>query len=635
MAEDNGLLQKNWVKTFGSVLAGGASLLYVVGYTAERVHWNVLGHIETPINHIEYLYRGGNLIIGSVADILLGIQDSAGAASHWGILLLVAFAGLGIAQVCAALASGTTRNLSRWRLGAMATFGASLVCTIFLSASLLNNWPQVMNNLLFELNQSFDEAAAHSFYRQYVCLALLWSIVLLTNFRIEALYATSIPPGTGNDQSARSVSGRTLVLVKVARWTVVAIVAVFVVMLPLVYGTYKYPNTYATAEVLMKEDLVNKLTGKSLYLLYETPHVYVLYARTPAPSVLRIERSAIVGLKLGVAESVLLAPPGRAQTPAGKGLSRLSLSFPSLTTVMAEEQPKKKSAAPAPSNHESTSYQFGLLQWLRGISEIRDKTVALEMPDGRVLPENTQLFRWRCVTGADYYVLRLTVEEQTDFTEREFWRSEAIPADRCEAHVPMSLEGRTGDVLFWHLEVYKKQGNADRQLLQEAKAAFTPLPADAVESVKRGRESLSQWRQADPTDESLFLLGAAYYAVYGMRSAVKEEFKRYLGVDEREVISLKELSQRSVAKLGQWQEELSGLQNKLEAKGEESAATPNVAQRLAELNVFLLEFDQSLYWVDRAIALTETAEGMNALLTLKHKILARKVLIEEALNYGK
>jgi hypothetical protein len=288
---------KDHFQTLAALIGVLSVVLYVFGYVAERVHWNMLGIIQVPADHIEFLYRGGNVVISSLVSALLYpimslVEPSLRTLLLFGVILLM---------LVAIFVRGPGKSFgiyfSRYSLA------ASLLLLLVLSISELGNWPESRKDLLF-LPAPADSSAPDpaAFFQSYVGLLALWLAFYFTCRRIETIAAaarkgdsstTSDKPnasasflffdsstwfvtmaatgegGKAGSDAQASVETPTPWGVSVwARRVALFVALVLLVGLPLIYGSFRFPHEYPIVRVLLAGNASSELKNSSSSLLH-------------------------------------------------------------------------------------------------------------------------------------------------------------------------------------------------------------------------------------------------------------------------------------------------------------------------------------------------------------------------------
>jgi hypothetical protein len=320
MAEKPPSGYREHIQTAAAVIGVVTALLYVFGYVAERVHWNLYGHIEVPTDHIEFLYRGGNVVLSCLAAWVLYLAEPK-SLMRW--CLLIAFAVTMLAGRREAARRGRERraNLSLY---------AGLFILLALSLHDLTDLPEPKANLLFDPNAGCGAAASEGYSGSYIGLLGLWLILFLQSGWVMRRtadeadgsavrdWAMGAPPEAGTPTPAGVVERR-------ARWSIKAAAtklgellgrppslvrrvsttaaALMLVLLPIVYGLFKYPNVYPFVSVVPAKDMTDDskqslARAGALALLFTTDDNYVLYARRPEAVVLQLKKSEVSIIKV-------------------------------------------------------------------------------------------------------------------------------------------------------------------------------------------------------------------------------------------------------------------------------------------------------------------------------------------------
>ena len=313
-----------------------AALLYVAGYLAERVHWNLYGHIEVPPNHIQFLYRGGNIVISGLASLPLFVMLSPLRAVFVFVTILL----LVVAVSCHSL---PLRAREAVHIHSDRPFWiACFVLLLILLLYELVEVPEVPRNILFETGR-LDASQWADYFRSYVTVTISWLAFCAAAYRSQRRReldndtpdATTMTEGQeghfvridhktqkwtlffvgertwgvggGADEvkdaelvtKRRALSAGPTQLMFTA--SVVVTVALFA-YLPIVYGIFQFPNVYPIVDVGLTKDVAPDMAARvgtsPKALLFETVDEYVLYRTHDTPSILKLRRSEVSAITI-------------------------------------------------------------------------------------------------------------------------------------------------------------------------------------------------------------------------------------------------------------------------------------------------------------------------------------------------
>jgi hypothetical protein len=252
-----------------TIIGIATAVLYSTGYIAEKVHWNRLGQADVPVEQVAFLYRGGLEALASLADVLLYFLTLV-PASGARMALLVAL----IAVLASHRLKGRWDGLSRYR-ALFAAIGALLV--IALGWIELSRWPSMGSDIL--LASTPARARDHSFFRGYAG----FTAVLLAH-----LWASSPSRWKwAGDRKGELIVRRLLVVAAVA----------LLVLLPAVYGSFKYNLRYPIVMVTSSE--AQPLLAAPAALLGETEQELFLCRRAAASgSIFRVRREHVKSIDI-------------------------------------------------------------------------------------------------------------------------------------------------------------------------------------------------------------------------------------------------------------------------------------------------------------------------------------------------
>lgn len=288
---------KDHIGTTATLIGIITASLYVVGYVAERVHWNFLGHIEVPTSHLEFLYRGGNIVISYLATFPLYLVGTIKNFNAKAILILTSILVMLIAKYFDKL----PRSIHKFtRL--KQPFGILLVSFFLLAIILLIEllyWPPFDKNLLFQENPSVNLNLFKSFYRNYVGISGLWLIFLIISRQTWIQFTmNNMNQKNRNGSYSKSVFVNLFPFIKKTSAIVLIIIFTF---LPAVYGTYAYPHFYPIVQVLLINDAPDELHYQinktdAMAVLFETNQDYLFYTTLSEQPVLKIKKSLVSAL---------------------------------------------------------------------------------------------------------------------------------------------------------------------------------------------------------------------------------------------------------------------------------------------------------------------------------------------------
>ncbi|MBI4877136.1 MAG: hypothetical protein HY822_21085 [Acidobacteria bacterium] len=254
---------KEPIEVAGKALALAAAILYVCGYIAERVHWNLFGYVLSPVDHTELLYRGGNVVISSAASLMLfGLAPLAPGLFAWVFLATVAAGGVLLWRGRAAK--------SRWLVCA----AAIALCGFFVYQCRLAPGPITPDTLLAGICAKSVRLETQFFESWAGMAGLAW---ILWRF---AARTAALAPGR---EIRTAASGA-----RVFFWGVL-------VALPFLYGAYRYPWMYPEAELSISG--AAPVAGRCA-LVSELKDDYVLFCRGSESSVRRVRKDKVTSVVL-------------------------------------------------------------------------------------------------------------------------------------------------------------------------------------------------------------------------------------------------------------------------------------------------------------------------------------------------
>ena len=171
--------------------------LYVAGYLAERSHWSLLGIADLPIEHIEFLYRGGNFVVSAVVGTVVFVWDA-----HKKIA-----SALLVYSVCFALVFTwmTGRLTAKTRIFSTVREILLLLALVLLLTAVLficRGWPSLETNALFVASNRMESPNNIRFFFAYSALTIgMWLAYVTIRNNVA---------GSGSPLSARLVLGSPL-----------------------------------------------------------------------------------------------------------------------------------------------------------------------------------------------------------------------------------------------------------------------------------------------------------------------------------------------------------------------------------------------------------------------------------------
>lgn len=337
---------KDHLQTAATLIGVITVVLYVFGYVAERVHWNSLGIIEVPANHIEFLYRGGNVAISSLASIALYLLSTLLSLDAKALLLVVLLTLIILTNLFApgrVIALGKVK-FSLPRDSLLATF----VLLIGLSVWELSAFPNSRTDTLFQSPTVLETEHAVSFFESFMGVLFLWLVFCGTTYRARHLQTEKPVQDAGDDrkddtgqqavaivisgqevwlnawaqglgtetpagETPRSVPSR---LVRFLSGVGLIIALVLLLAMPLAYGSFRFPYQYPVVEIVLTEDAPVRLKSEfgqqvRVALLYETEKDLVTYRKSPAPMIFKVRKDIVSGVVVLKNANILTTDPAQ------------------------------------------------------------------------------------------------------------------------------------------------------------------------------------------------------------------------------------------------------------------------------------------------------------------------------------
>jgi hypothetical protein len=292
--------RKDAIASVAALIGVLSALLYVAGFVAERVHWYLLGHIEVPTNHIEFLYRGGVIVINSVFVFPVYLVSRIPDFDAESVLVMASIVTMVLGGYFVRLPSILRAHLKRPH--GLLSLGFFVLLVLLLLE--LKTWPIPQKDLLFQKNPSTNTSLSQQAFHRYVGMLGLWLTFFLVCRHVWGV--TTISTNGGSTKKADvgyvihrgSPIPRLFSFVKRMSFT---LILGHLFLLPAVYGSLYYPHIYPVVRVLLANDAPQELrlctAGISaMALLYETEDDYVLYTRRQAQPILKVRKSAVSAL---------------------------------------------------------------------------------------------------------------------------------------------------------------------------------------------------------------------------------------------------------------------------------------------------------------------------------------------------
>ena len=341
--EKGSIVNKDNIQTLAALVGLITALLYVFGYVADRLHWNFYGHVLAPSNHIEFLYRGGNILLATVTSFFLYLLLNTNVV---GLILVSLIIILLLLSVAFPKLPERVAERARIQSCYPLLWVTFLLLVTLIILELLLNIPSVPDNLLFQTNTS-ENSARSDYFQRYSGVLILWLIFFWVGRRTLGFYSDLSGTAKQNEQApdvmvagqehvghlegassqwafilmgqgvrsttrtesnsksyelqAGWLSGRIDTLSsKAFRFlsiTTLSVVLLLFAFLPVVYASFQYPDVYPIVEVNLAtspDAIPPPIAGSSLKaLLFETAEDYFLYQRTPPRSVLVLKKKSV------------------------------------------------------------------------------------------------------------------------------------------------------------------------------------------------------------------------------------------------------------------------------------------------------------------------------------------------------
>jgi hypothetical protein len=286
---------KDVISSIATLIGVLTALLYVIGFIAERIHWNYLGYVEAPTDFIEFLYRGGIVIISGLAAFPLYILSSINSYNVNNVLLTASIVTIIIAISFHKIPKKILK-VERLKYSHLILY-IGFVLLLIILIDLVSDWPLMPKNYLFQEDLSKGTYTEANIFQEHVGISVMWLIFFLACRKVQnnTEFNTNVERNLTRYLLWQS---RCLQIIKRISFL---ITIMLLTILPFSYGSYQYSNIYPIVQVILinksPETLKTKLNeGNFFALLYETDDAYVLYSRFPQKSVFKVKKSAVTAV---------------------------------------------------------------------------------------------------------------------------------------------------------------------------------------------------------------------------------------------------------------------------------------------------------------------------------------------------
>jgi hypothetical protein len=578
------------------------------------VHWNLLGHVEIPNDHIELLYRGGNVLLGSIADVVVYLFDDSIRTVVTGLTCWLAITGIISGLIL--LKTKLPKNQGITTKYALYVVVFSLLNMVILLFVEISHPPDIGQNILFIQGHSIDTDSADIFYRAYVFVVTLCGLLVYLFRKIAKLMHDEQPKNSNSHVADENGQNIIVDIIIGFRNFCILMLVILLVFLPTVYGLFKYPNIYSPVEIVFKnnhgqpEELLSVNIEK--YLLYASPEIYVIYIKSPNPKVLRINQSAVSGVTIGKPRSIFTdLSITRRKNDSYSGSKHIQKS-PSVLLVADSSSAssqgsgaKTKGEVYKPAQKQKTS----ILELLKRLSSIRPLDTILIRPHGKTLLENLITFEWECIDDAEYFIIRV-VEEHVDVGKDsvEIWRSDKVTAGNCMLEAPVENKLLENKQYYWLLDIYRKVHNGPSVIDTTDKQSFVLFSSGQISTIER-ELSLKGVDHGGGKDELyMSLVKGVYYYSNEIFYHARKHFEKYVISTKTNVYSFPKLIYDVVQKLEKLEQE---RQNIILGLKDNSGSTTNKIQTLKKListEFLMLQFDNAIVHIDELLSKLPEAE---------------------------
>lgn len=591
------------IKHIASITGLATAILYSVGYVSDRVHWNLLGHIEIPFDHVELLYRGANVILGSLIDILIYVINDSIEGVSTGLTCWLSIIGI-ILGFAFSISYSQSNKISKIFPLYAGIF--SLLNIIILIVLEFSRRPDIGQNILFIKNYSINIDAAHTFYRAFV-VTLVFTGLLFYLFNNVSKLVINNPLQKSIGQIADEKKSKAILLsIRVFRNISLGAFIVMLVFLPMVYGLFKYPNIYSSVDIVFKsnysrpEDLRSEKIMK--YLLYASPEIYVFYIQSANPYILRVSKSEVAHLIISEPRNIF-ADLCFTRLQSGFNSNSIPSHYLPYKLVPASfDSPKNQGLESIiirkVDNKSGQKQKTSLLELLRRLSEIRPIETILIRPHGKTLLDNVVAFEWDCIESAAYFIIRVAEEHAKVGKEPvEIWRSSEITTGTCAFNAPIGKLVSDNKRYYWFLDVYRNNRNGRAVLDATDKRSFSFMSPSQMHSIESNL-LIHGLDHGGMNEHYMSLVKGVYYYSNAMYYHSRKHFEDYLSSPNTDVYNFQKLIYDVVKKLEKLEQEKQIIMSIIEDHSSSAFQYIQAMKKLINTELLMLQFDSATVHID-------------------------------------
>ena len=540
--------------------------LYVAGYLAERSHWSLLGIADLPIDHIEFLYRGGNFAVSAVVGTLLFLWDVHQKLTS---ALLVYFVCIAILLTWVG-AKRHAFNVVRETLLLL-----SLVLLLIGAVALGFRWPHFETNALFGANNRLNSQNNVRFFFAYSALTIgMW---------LDYITIRNRPSPSASALSTRLILGSSLIN-KVLLGTAITSAVCLSVLWPIVYGSFAFPWDLYPVKLTPATDapaaLKTELGSADFALVRVLNDDVLLMRQSGSYPILRIKRTALAAMAIGSPEK-----SSESERPQS-----VRIQSPLAQNLAAGVQENGK-----------------LLAWLRNIAEIRgDQQVALS-PFGAIPSQNPVIFSWTGVPDAQRCLVVVSEEPTIDQDQgREVWRQETPSNSVSQLQMPLGKDIDPGKKFTWTLYAEHPGADAEQNPVEVGESQFWLLANKETAEIAAVEGTINKQLLQEAQSGRLLLLRGVFYSSRRMYSSAMQDFQQICGVTGQvpNFRTLATLISNRLEMQKQKLEHLTNIFNATTSTSERLLLIPDLVQCSADQ----LDYTEAIGFIDTAL---EASTGAN------------------------
>ena len=244
--------------------------------------------------------------------------------------------------------------------------------------------------------------------------------------------------------------------------------------------------------------------------------------------------------------------------------------------------------------------EFALLKWLAQVSEIREPPYVLYCPHGKIIYEDSLIFRWSTKQRPNYFIIKL-FEEGVKIIPQEIWNSGKITGDARSFAAIINVKNYLNSTYYWQLEAYKKDSRTPNPV---GKQFFSFLSDGDLKEMHKYEANILEWIQQRPKDDHLILLLGLYYAYHHMYINSREMFTKFMKLESDTIYSYKGLTTKLAKKI----KEITAKRDSLKIQFYTTKDNSNKIKILSEIhkiNLSILDYDSALWCINELFNLLD------------------------------